>query len=315
AKPAADERPSYHVGDKWTPTAEQIADARKRQQQRRLGNPWRRLPPGPEFEAARTSILCATDIPQEDPKANQRCRTIRALAFDPAAEIFARNLRVSPDRYLIEFRHPRLTRNAGQIPVGLRFIGLSINAWKKADQVGLYLDGRPLIPILFKPDLEATIKDADLAESYIRFRLDHELSHDLQLYLVSDKDDFLLAEEGAPAEGEPLATAQFRMAAAATDSVPGETALASALKISNDALIPPTFISPQKNNGSHALIFTTFIARLQLYHMCWEIRLDCNIIPVGESHRQRTPEDKTLPLVPVRSFNEQVSALNRVHDD
>jgi hypothetical protein len=315
AETVAREHPSYFVGDEWTPTKEQIEEARKRQQTRRSENAWRLIESGTDLDVARAAILCAAErVTRDDPKAAQRLRTIRALVFDSGARIFTRKLRVSTDRYLIELHHPRLTASDGRAPIGLRFIGLSVDAWKREDSIGLFLDGTPLaIATLFGPNFEKTIKSPDLAESYVRFRFDHELLGSEQLYLISDESDFILDEGGAP---DRLATSQFRLVyPSGGPDQPGDDALSKALKISKDSLVPPTFIPPGSGDDTRAIVFTTLIVRLQLYHLCWELRPNGNIVPLGKSQRLRTPDGETLPLVAVRSFAEQIKALDRASDE
>jgi hypothetical protein len=314
AEPVAEEHPSYFVGDEWTPTKEQIEEARKRQQIRRSENAWRHIESGTDLDVARAAILCAAErVTRDDPKAAQRLRTIRALVFDSEARIFTRKLRVSTDRYLIELHHPRLTASDGRAPIGLRFIGLSVDAWKREDSIGLFLDGTPLaIATLFGPNFEKTIKSPDLAESYVRFRFDHELLGSEQLYLISDESDFILDEGAGPGR---LATSQFRLVLPSSGPDQPDDALSSVLKIGKDSLVPPTFIPPGPGDDTRAIVFTTLIARLQLYHLCWELRPNGDIVPLGKSQRLRTPDGETLPLVAVRSFAEQIKALDRASDE
>src|SRR5438552_510030 len=89
------ERPFYYLGEEWTPTKDQVTQARKRQEARRktLATGWRRLMGSAEFEIARAAIVCATDrVHGGDPDVTHTDRMIRTLAFDSEAEIFVRNL-------------------------------------------------------------------------------------------------------------------------------------------------------------------------------------------------------------------------------
>lgn len=304
AAPPAVQRPSYFVGERWTPSRQQIDEARARQKRRRTENVWHRLAAA-ELEPARAAMLCATDRGYvANPEVAQRLRAARELIFHAGAEIFVRNLRVSPDRTLIELRHPTLLGSDGRTPVGLRFIGLSRAAWKNADVIGVFLDGTPQrIKELFAPNFDATLKDPDLAESYVRFTLDHELFGDDQLYLISDTEDFVVDENKDPST---LANAQFRMISPPEGTDKLEQAVAKALKISSDDLIPPTFIP---GPDASARVFTTIIMRQKLYHVCFEVRANGDVLGLADSLRQRTAEEETLPLVPVRSFAEEFKAL------
>jgi len=212
-------RPEYYLGEEWTPKGEQIVEARKRQEERRaaLGTRWRSVTSGSEFDAARAAIVCATNhVVQNDIDATRRNRLLRKFAFDDNAQIFIRNLRVSPDRHLIELRHPQLTIDS--YPVGFRFIGLSAEAWHIRDEVGVYLDGsRDPIERLFASDFATTAKNPDLAESYLRFAFDHIKFGDNQFYLICDQKDFALAspDEKTSENGgleSPSLIGQFRIA-------------------------------------------------------------------------------------------------------
>jgi hypothetical protein len=304
----AEKHPSYFVGDKWTPSKEQIEEARERQQKRRRENAWRRVDSGPDLEAARAAILCATnEAPRDNPEAAQRLRTIRSLVFESGAAVFVRNLRVSTDRLLIEFFHPSLTGIDGRTPVGLRFIGLKMSAWKQEDKIGIFIDGSSSpLTTLFARNFEDTIRIPDLAESYLRFRFDHQaLGEDDQIYLVSDKDDFIFDDRRDIASAT---TAQFRLVASPGPE-PVEEKLSKALGIPIDSLIPPTFVPA--DDTTHAMVFTTLIMHQQLYHVSWELRTNGDVIPLGLSERRRTPDGETLPVVPLRSFVEQVKTLNQ----
>jgi hypothetical protein len=318
AKPAAEPKPSYYLGDKWTPSLDQIGDARLRQKARREypATRWRR--PGAEFEAARAAIICAMDRSKDD-ETSRQLRPIRSLVFDSDAEIFVRNLRVSTDRYLIEFRHPRLTSSDGRTPVGLRFIGLSTKAWKKKDRdpVGIYLDGT-ISPIkdLFAANFEKTIKSSDLVEGYARFAFNHINPAGGQSYLISSLDEFVLDEEEAGSgAGIPPADVLFRAPAPPGSTVgvdAREDLLLRALRLQNDALVPPTFIrlEPENRAGPRAaVVFVTVIHQLQLRHLCVKISGDGSIVSVAGP--TQSAENTVLPLVPIHSFDEQMAAIKR----
>ena len=320
---AAEVRPCYDLGDEWTPTKEQIAEARKRQEGRRANadTRWRRLHDGPDLDAARAAIICATDyVVRGDADATQMRRAIRALVFD-GAEIFTRKMRVSSDRYLIEFRHRRMVAGDSQTRVGVRFIGLSVDAWEQQDRVGLYLDGvAERISTVFAPNLTVTVGDADLAEGYVRFALDHSKFGDDQLYVISDLQDFILKPDEVSrnvGEADASLTAQFRVAVAPqnpdSDPVPEEEALLGALQVPRDAIVPPTVLRLVPANDAalaHAIVFTTVIYRAQLYHVCFTVSSDGQIRPAGAERRQ-TSEGATLPLIPVRSFDQQRATFKR----
>jgi hypothetical protein len=65
--------------------------------------------------------------------------------------------------------------------------------------------------------------------------------------------------------------------------------------------------SQTDSEPAHAYVFTTIIYREQLYYLCLKISADATITSGVE--RRQTPDDLTLPLVPIRSFAEQRAVL------
>jgi hypothetical protein len=309
-------------GDEWTPDETQIAAARQRQKSRRANFAWTQLVSGPRLDAARVSIVCATEA-SDNPDERAMGRPLRALVLDPEVKIFARNMRISSHRYLIELRHSRLNNEMSQAPNGFRFIGLTPNEWWRRDHVGLLLDGE-VSPIskLFASNLNETIQDADLAETYIRFIFDNVKFGDEQIYVVSDSEDFFLSSDpstiNASGGPDPFLTAQFRVAVtrheAQNKDEPEKGVLSEALQADpNTVVVPPTFLRTVPASGAvlaHAVVFTTVIFRGQLYHVCWTVSADGQINPAGQERRY-TAEGVTLPLVAIRSFTEQRAALKR----
>ena len=352
AEQAVKDRPIYYLGEGRTPTEAQIVQACARQTARRQRPEtlWRRLDGGPDFDTARAAMVCASDYSSSDNDLNQRRRTIRHLAFDSRAEIFIRNLHVSPDRFLIELRHPSLSVNASRPPLGIRFLGLSRDAWRTKDFVGLLLDGRAEhFRRVFTPDFAHTLDDPDLAEIYLRFALDHiEFKDDEQIYVVADRDDFVLEPPPQPAiAGQPDAflTSQFRVsqlppvaavpataaepdtpaavtapadfpapaepAAPAAAVEPDPDPLLSALKVPQDAIIPPTClenVAATPSSLAHVIVFATVIYGGRLFHTCFAVYSDGQITQIGDA-LAHTAEDQRLPVSPIRSFAEQRATL------
>lgn len=315
-------RPLYHLGEGWTPTNTQIAEARERQQARRA-NPatrWRQLTAGPEFEAARAVGLCATDLEFVDEAARRRNRKMRFILFDEHVEIFVRNLRISPDRFLMEVRHPLLAGGSLDAPIGLRFLGLSASAWSSHDYLGLALDGsRAPIAHLFAQNFERTVEDPDLTEAYVRFVFDHVESAGEQTYIVSDSADFVASHAQPAFAGDQIdvsLTAQFRVNGLPDTADGPDGWLARALCIPENALVPPTVLrieSKTTEGPAYAVVFVTLVCQGRLEHACLKVFSDGRITPTEHRHGH-TPPDITLPLVPIRSLNAQRAALRRACD-
>jgi hypothetical protein len=319
----AEKRPPYYLGDDWTPKPEEVADARKRQQARRerAETRWRAASRGFEFDTARTAIACATDRDLRNDDDRQRYRTLRKLAFDDGAEIFIRNLRVSTDRFLIELRHPLLRIDC--YPVGFHFVGLWPHAWLSKDMVGVYLDGsRRPVERVFASDFQSTAAEPDLAETYLRFALDHISFNDSQFYLIADLNDFIPSSpHGAAAncDGQlgSLLTSQFRvgMPFMATAPEPEADMLdrLATLGLSEETVIPPTTLKTVKKTPSHpayAIVFATIISGGRLQYTCFSVSETGTIRWVSEE-RLVAPGDASLPLVPLRSIDEQRRTLER----
>lgn len=312
-------RPIYHLGEGWTPTPDQISEARARQASRRanISTQWRRLASGSELDTVRAIATCATDFQKNEEAAAQRQRTLRSMLFDDETEFYVRKMRVSNERFLIEIRHPKLMANSAAVPVGFRFLGLSRDFWKHQDHLGIALDGE-LNPIrtLFRANFESTVKEPDLTEAYVRFVFDHVEFNHTQFYIVADRQDFIASERiTSPPSPERFFTAQLRVSELPQDHAVDSEAddLLRALKIPEEALVPPTVLRtvPATDNvPAHAIVFLTTVYVGALYHMCLRVSAD-GLITSTDHERQFTPKDVTLPLAPIRSFAEQRAALKR----
>ena len=258
--------------------------------------------------------LCAADVKVAGDAADQS-RNLRSLLFDTEGEFFVRDMIVSQDRYLIEFRHPDLRASDGSTLRGLRFIGLKRAAWRSAGDVCLLFDGRHLaLPQLIGTRWKETFTDPNLAELYVRFVLDTAEFSGSQWYVISDPNDFVTNDvlEGHSAAGTFAdLTAQFRVSPqpppAGTETADTAASPFAASGVPEAMLIPPTTvrIDPQP-----ALVFATVVHRQQLHHLCLAISADGKIGVVEDW--PRTTPDGTLPVHPLRSFDEQRAALGRV---
>lgn len=184
---------------------------------------------------------------------------VRKLALDPGAQFFARNLLVSSDHYLLEFRHPFLRRNDTTQGVGLRFIGLAHEAWARSDDIGVMLDGsrqpHELWKSLFGSGWEETFRKAELAEAYIRFALDHTEFNGEQLYVVSDRSDFKTTSPLPDDHDREYLTAQFQVSLPPTQgemAPPGESErFLSALRLGEESqIVPPTILRTIQQAGT-----------------------------------------------------------------
>jgi hypothetical protein len=303
-------RPPYWLGEEWTPSPEQINAARGRQAGRRAKAKWRRLGVGPEVDAVRTAIVCATS------SRGERDRLIRSIVFDDGAEFFVRDLVVTSDRYLIEFRHPLLQIKNVPAPFGVRFLGLARKAWRRQDHVGVILDGNPLPPDLFGSQWLETFHEANLAEAYVRFVFDNVEFGGDQYYVISDRQDFIACageslhnQENFPA----VLSAQYRVSMPADVEAGGEEkqdALWSMLNVPESALVPPTMLRPIPAAGEtpeQAVVFCTVIQLGKFLHLCLKVSAEGTFHVA--SGRELTPEGASLPLIPLRSFAEQRSQI------
>jgi hypothetical protein len=329
-------RPPHWLGDEWTPSLDQIAEARKRLAVRRNATQWRRVGEGAELDALRTAIVCATDFQREsDWNWNHKARLIRSLVFEKEAKFFARSLVVSPVRYLIEFRHPSLQDGGAGIPIGLRFIGLVPQAWRQEDQVGVMLDGSQMrLSALFGSGWKNTFRDANLSEAYVHFVLDNVEFSGGQYYLVSCWQDFV-ACHGLSSQDDDfksILSAQYRVTiSSANDACDGEKKPTEGKKqeedtkqkedkmwqilgVPEEVIVPPTWLrtipAADERKSEQAIVFSTIVHKGQFYHVCWAVSNDGRIEAVAE--RLLTPEKTSLPVVPMRSFAEQRDSIVRI---
>jgi hypothetical protein len=298
--------PPYWLGEEWTPTLEQVDAARLRQAARRAKTKWRRLGTGPELDVVRTAIVCATSLQHE------RDRLLRSIVFDESAEFFVRDLVVNADRYLIEFRHPLLQIKGAPAPVGVRFLGLTQRAWRRQDHVGVILDGSLPPDDLFGQQWFETFHDANLAEAYVRFLLDNAEFKGNQFYVISDRQDFIACTGEFLDNKENFAavlSAQYRVSMPPAVEGGGEEkqdALWGILNVPESALVPPTMlrtIPAVDKIPEQAVVFSTVIHLGRVHYICLKVSADGKIDLTAE--RTSTPEEVSLPLVPLRSFAEQ----------
>ncbi len=324
--------PEYSLGPEWTPTTQQIDAARGRLTDRRAASPWWAVTASDQIDGVRIPILFATEAPSDSSDRTKRLRKVRDLSFDAAARFFVRRLIVSPAHYLIEFRHPELLHHHTSVPLGLRFIALNSDAWRHGGQIGMMLDGSPLpFDKILGPGWAHTFHEANLVESYIQFVFDHTELDGEQVYVVSNKDDFVKAEGTASAIDNPAhLIAQFCTdielvqpnAASAAQPPSGVHAAQQPAPppqtnmLDESLLIPPTCLRTVSSDGTtpeHAVIFATIIYLGQLQHVCLRVASDGKINSLKQSSRTR--EGTALPIIPLRSFQDQKASITRaIHD-
>ena len=250
---------------------------------------------------------------------------VRILALDPGAQFFTRNLLVSSDHYLLEFRHPFLRRNDMTQGVGLRFIGLAHEAWARSDDISVMLDGsrqpHELWKSLFGSGWEETFRKAELAEAYIRFVLDHTEFNGEQLYVVSARRDFKTTLQPPDGHDHEYLTAQFVVSLSPTRgelAAPSESErFLSALQLGEETqIVPPTMLRTVPQAGTvpeHAIVFATVVFRGRLLHVCLKASADGQIAPLKKL--AQTPQGITLPLVALRSFSDQRLSVAQAADN
>jgi hypothetical protein len=309
--------PPYWLGHDWTPQPDEIEAARRRQKARRE-NPttrWQRVGQGGLLNDVRTQIVFATES-SADPEMAESCHMVRKLAYEPSAEFFVRDLAVSQDRYLIEFRHPSLRVDNTSGPIGLRFLGLLPQAWHCADRVCMMLDGSSLpLSKLFGDGWAKTFQVPDLAEGCIRFVFDHTQFDHTQVYVISDADDFVTDDDPLPEYNkfDAALTAQFRVTLAPPDAKSMDRSkppLKSLKKLDQSLIIPPTSFRPKSSvaKASNAYVFCSIVYGEQLQYACLKLSEDGKIETVKEP--LRAPGGVVPPVTPLRSFAAQRASIS-----